>query len=156
MWDDGVLRATLPVIVEFNKWLVSDATLQIILVAKLTPGFFQHGGVSIETAIRWITEVCCKDNHRAAGPALDRKSQDDVLPGSYVILRYSYSGTWWFSRNSHFFRVLLAYSDETEVGPVSVSLTLDTPRIRAHSVNYTHTSRVRSVSLLSQRNFLTI
>ena len=124
-----------------KKWLVSDATLQIILVAKLTPGFFQHGGVSI----RWITEVCCKDNHRAAGPALDRKSQDDVLPGSYVIRTLEPGG----SAGTH------TYSDETEVGPVSVSLTLDTPRIRAHSVNYTHTSRVRSVSL-SQRNFLTI
>src|SRR5260221_12603378 len=69
--------------------------LQTILVANHTLGFFQHGGVSIATAIRWITEVCrfpgawalypCEtgENRRPGGRALDTDSEDDLSPGAY-------------------------------------------------------------------------
>ncbi|KAF9523138.1 hypothetical protein CPB83DRAFT_863366 [Crepidotus variabilis] len=95
---------------------------------KEVAGFFQHGGVSISTFVKWINDVCyipvdwtlypCQfDNNRAiGGEALDSTSTGEIQPGRYVIQ---------------------PATPESE--QISVFLTPDTPRARAFSGNYTYT-----------------
>jgi hypothetical protein len=122
---------------------------QTILVANHTLGFFQHGGVSIATAIRWITEVCrftgawalypCEigENRTPGGPALDADSENDLSPGSYVICTPE-PGEFSCTYSS-----LVTDSDETEAARISVSLTPETPLKRVYTDNYV--LHVRSV-----------
>jgi hypothetical protein len=133
------------------------ASQTTILVANHTLGFFQHGGVSIATAIRWITEVCrfpgawalypCEtgENRRPGGPALDADSENDLPPGSYVICTPEPG------ESSCTHSSLVTDSNETEAGQISVSLTPETPLKHVYSDKYV--LHVRSVLL---QDFLTI
>lgn len=124
---------------------------QTILAANHTLGFFQHGGVSIATVIRWITEVCrfpgawalypCEtgENRRPGGPALDADSENDLPPGSYVICTPEPGESSWTHSS------LITDYNETEVARISVFLTPETPLKRVYSDNYV--LHVRSVLL---------